>query len=63
MCATAIRTFSPPARTPELDGCVLSIPMLRGHIAFLESVKPAEGARLRESLTEALAGRKKEESK
>lgn len=50
-------------RTPELDGCVLSIPMLRGHIAFLESVKPAEGARLRESLTEALAGRKKEESK
>lgn len=42
-------------RTPQLDGSALSVPMLKGHIAFLESVKPEEGAGLRARLAEALA--------
>ena len=42
-------------RTPTLDGEPLTIMMLKGHIAFLESVKPEEGAGLRARLAEALA--------
>lgn len=42
-------------RAPTLDGEPLTIMMLKGHIAFLESVKPEEGARLRARLAEALA--------
>ena len=41
-------------RQPELDGRPLSMMMLKGHIAFLESVKPEEGARLRERLAAAI---------
>lgn len=42
-------------REPSLDGRPLTIMMLKGHVAFLESVKPEEGAALRKRLAAALS--------